>query len=146
MKEVQELSLKLIADWRQVALKEKAKTTLQTSASSISSKVAEDKAPSDEKSAVKTTEPSLAKASSTLSASTTVSTILSSKDYYFPEALDLWTKDPARDQLRKKFIEILQTPLPGASAGDYDLELKTRAAVIGAQIEETLYRKFNNKF
>ena len=45
--------------------------------------------------------------------------------------------------MRKRYIEIMQTPPPGVSADLYDEETIVRAANIGVGIEESLFLKFN---
>jgi transcription elongation factor S-II len=71
-----------------------------------------------------------------------VSTSASDGDYYYPEEFELWSKDSSRDNIRRKFIQILQTPPEGVNPDDWDIPLKTRAAMYGVQIEIELYKKF----
>lgn len=53
------------------------------------------------------------------------------------------TGDRFRDPMRKKFVEILQTPIDNEE--ECDLEKKEKAAYVGVEIEECLNSKFKDQ-
>ena len=76
-----------------------------------------------------------------MSTASTAST--ASSAIFIPEEL-MFTGDPTRDAIIRKFIEILQTPPLLVNHDTYDEELKTRAAYLAVGLEEALNGKFKN--